>query len=88
MEEELSGEALLKTIKVPANLANLSSRLPRSNYEKTRSDDISLANLHNRETHTKTSTARNSQSLVEEKRNSQLLPGQEPKNPKGLNLRD
>ena len=33
---ELAGEDLLKTIKVPANLANLSSRLPKSNYEKTR----------------------------------------------------
>lgn len=32
LEEELQGEALLKTIKVPANLANLSSRLPKSNY--------------------------------------------------------
>ena len=30
--EELVGDALLKTIKVPANLANLSSRLPKSNY--------------------------------------------------------
>ena len=27
--------ALLKTIKVPHNLANLSSRLPKSNYEPT-----------------------------------------------------
>ena len=32
LEDELQGEALLKTIKVPANLANLSSRLPKSNY--------------------------------------------------------
>ena len=36
IEDELKGETLLKTIKVPTNLANLSSRLPRSNYEKTR----------------------------------------------------
>ena len=43
--EELQGEALLKTIKVPTNLANLSSRLPKSNYQRTRSDEISLASL-------------------------------------------
>ena len=30
--ENLAGESLLKTIKVPANLANLSIRLPKSNY--------------------------------------------------------
>ena len=29
-------ELLLKTIKVPSNLANLSTRLPKSNYERSR----------------------------------------------------
>ena len=63
--EELHGESLLKTIKVPANLANLSSRLPKSNYEKSREDVISLASLrNNRDQVAKTST-RNSQSLAE-----------------------
>lgn len=60
---------------MPANLANLSSRLPKSNYQKTRGDEISLASLRNREAHTKTSSTRNSQSLAEETRGdrSQLL---------------
>ena len=70
--DELQGDALLKTIKVPANLANLSSRLPKSNYQRTRGDEISLASIRNRETLTKTSSTRNSQSLAEDKR-SQLL---------------
>jgi len=80
LEDELQGEALLKTIKVPANLANLSSRLPKSNYQKTRGDEISLASLRNRETHTKTSSTRHAQSLAEETRGdrSQLLQGKEP----------
>lgn len=34
--DSLAGADLLKTIKVPANLANLSSRLPKSNYQKSR----------------------------------------------------
>ena len=51
---ELEGEDLLKTIKVPANLANLSSRLPKSNYEKTRAVN-SLSSLKRRENLTKTS---------------------------------
>jgi len=65
--EELCGEALLKTIKVPANLANLSSRLPKSNYQRTRGEDISLASLRNRD-QTKTSSTRISQSLAEDTR--------------------
>ena len=32
----------MKTIKVPANLANLSSRLPKSNYEKTRGSEHNI----------------------------------------------
>ena len=51
---DLVGEDLLKTIKVPANLANLSSRLPKSNYEKTRAQN-SLSNVKRRENLTKTS---------------------------------
>ena len=51
INEELVGDALLKTIKVPANLANLSSRLPRSNYQKSRKDDVvelvSITNQNN-----------------------------------------
>ena len=61
---ELAGEDLLKTIKVPANLANLSSRLPKSNYEKTRAQN-SLSNVKRRENLTKTSQNRNAQSLNE-----------------------
>lgn len=40
--DSLTGEALLKTIKVPANLANLSSRLPKSNYQKERDNSLAL----------------------------------------------
>lgn len=43
--EELSGEALLKTIKVPANLANLSSRLPKSNYQRSRREEVELVSI-------------------------------------------
>jgi len=43
--DDLHGEALLKTIKVPANLANLSSRLPKSNYQRTRAEDITLSSI-------------------------------------------
>lgn len=64
---------------MPANLANLSSRLPKSNYQKTRGDDVSLASIRNRETQAKTSSTRNSQSLAEETRGdrSQLLQGKD-----------
>ena len=47
--EELCGDALLKTIKVPANLANLSSRLPKSNYQRARASEISLQTINGRE---------------------------------------
>ena len=43
--DELSGEALLKTIKVPANLANLSSRLPKSNYQRSRREEVELVSI-------------------------------------------
>lgn len=61
--DELQGETLLKTIKVPTNLANLSSRLPRSNYEKTRHSEHSvLANMNEKDIMVpKTSSVRNSQ---------------------------
>ena len=53
--QNIDGGDLLKTIKVPANLANLSSRLPKSNYEKTRAVNNSLSNMKRRENLTKTS---------------------------------
>ena len=65
----LIGEDLLKTIKVPANLANLSSRLPKSNYEKTRAQaQNSLTTVKRRADLTKTSQNRQAQSLNEDQR--------------------
>lgn len=52
--DSLAGADLLKTIKVPANLANLSSRLPKSNYQKTRAMN-ELNQIKKRENLTKTS---------------------------------
>ena len=43
--EQLNGEALLKTIKVPMNLANLSHRLPKANYATLQSDEVSLERM-------------------------------------------
>ena len=52
--DSLAGADLLKTIKVPANLANLSSRLPKSNYQKSRGVN-ELNQIKKRENLTKTS---------------------------------
>ena len=56
--DSLAGADLLKTIKVPANLANLSGRLPKSNYQKTRAIN-ELNQIKKRENLTKTSQNRN-----------------------------
>ena len=63
--DSLAGADLLKTIKVPANLANLSSRLPKSNYQKSRGVN-ELNQIKKRENLTKTSQNRNAQSLVDQ----------------------
>jgi len=37
---DANSDPLLKTIRVPNNLTNLTSRLPKSNYSKLRERDI------------------------------------------------
>ena len=65
--DELTGETLLKTIKVPTNLANLSSRLPKSNYEKTRGSEHSvLLNQRNLESLNKSTQNRKSHSVYQD----------------------
>ena len=55
----------MKTIKVPANLANLSSRLPKSNYEKTRGSEHNVL-MRNRENLVKSQSTRNSATIGNE----------------------
>ena len=54
----MTGETLLKTIKVPTNLANLSSRLPKSNYVKTRASEANILSSFTKDGVVKSSSVR------------------------------
>ena len=54
----MTGETLLKTIKVPTNLANLSSRLPKSNYVKTRASEGNILSSFTKDGIVKSSSVR------------------------------
>jgi len=56
--EDMTGETLLKTIKVPTNLANLSSRLPKSNYVKTRASEANILTSFTKDGVVKSSSVR------------------------------